>query len=97
MSIDFVDIQSFLISIRSRLQPDCIASISWDGKNLKVTAAKPSSELRPWVMTFDSEDDFDIDPELLIKQFTDGAKAYFGTGPEQADYLNGLMRQAEAK
>lgn len=97
MKIDFTDIKSALISIQSHLKPDCIVSFCWDGTTLSVVAAKPSTDMLPWHMTFDSEDDFDLDPDVLVKQFTDGAKAYFGSAAQQADYLNSLLRQAAEK
>jgi hypothetical protein len=78
--LNFSDMRAALQTISDAVGEGYLVSCSWDGSLMRVTigrCANTSEWRQPWVMTFDSEDDYSIDPAKLIADLAHGAKAYF--------------------
>lgn len=79
-----------------------LVSCSWNGSLMSVTigrscAYSPETWRKPWVMSFDRESDYMLDPDALIAELAHGAKAWFGSSKDQAGEIERLLKRAATK
>lgn len=78
--MNFAEMRAALQAISAEVGEGYLVSCSWDGSFLQVTVGRRAEGMnwrKPWVMTFDSEDDYLIAPEKLIADLARGAKVWF--------------------
>jgi hypothetical protein len=99
--IDFSQMRSALASISSAVGDGYLVSCAWDGNLMRVCVGKaendPAEWRKPWVMTFDSEEDYSADASGLVQQLAHGAKAWFGSEKDKADEIERLLKLAASK
>lgn len=83
MILNFSDMRVALQTISEAMGKGYLVSCSWDGSLMRIAIgrrAEPPAEWRkPWVMTFDNEADYSIDPAKLIADLANGALIWFGS------------------
>jgi hypothetical protein len=75
--IDFAAMRRALMEINDLIGDGYLIACSWNGKFMHVSIGKAPGDRRPWVMTLDSEEDYALNSDMLLREFVDGAKRWF--------------------